>query len=138
MKVHQIIYTLEQKDICDYNHRCLVSSGLMFPDIIMNMIRNKVLEYYVVLVDRYFTNMENKIIYMYRGSFQYFYWKKGTHETLDVICPHFNYEIIKMRQYFSNILKCDTSSDDMKKRIDHWLDYFEKFHKHYIIMPTKS
>ena len=38
----------------------------------------------------------------------------------------------------TNILKCDTSSDDMKENIDHWFDFFEKFHKTYIIMPTES
>ena len=43
-----------------------------------------------------------------------------------------------MRQYLSNILKYDTQSDDTKEEIDRWLDYFEKFHQQYIIMPTES
>ena len=47
-----------------------------------------------------------------------------------------NVEIIQMRQYFTNILKCNTSSDDMKENMDHWLDYFEKFYKN--DMPTES
>ena len=68
-------------------------------------------------------------MYMYRGSLQDFYWKKGTHETLDIVCTHFNGEIIKMRKYLSNILKFDTQSDDTKKKIDNWLDSFEKFHQ---------
>ena len=46
LKGHPIIYPLKQKDICDYNTRCLMSSGLMFDDIIMNMIRNKALEFH--------------------------------------------------------------------------------------------
>ena len=53
-------------------------------------------------------------MYMYRGSLQDFYWNKGTHEILDVVCPYFNVEIIKMRQHLSNIVKCDTQSDYMK------------------------
>ena len=115
-----------------------MSSGLMFDDIIINMISNKALKCHSEGVDSYFTNIENNIIYMYRGSLQNFYWNKVPRESLDVPCPHFNVEIIKMRAYLTNILKCDTSSDDMKEKIDYWLDSFEKFHKKYIIMPTKS
>ena len=58
------------------------------------------------------------------GSLQDFYQKKDTHESLDVVYPNFNDENFKIRQYLSDILKCDTSSDDTKKNIDHWLDYF--------------
>ena len=63
------------------------------------------------------------------GSLQDFYWKKGTHESLDVPCVHFNVERIQMRQYLTNILNYDTSSDDTKEKIYHWLDYFEFFTK---------
>ena len=88
-------------------------------------------------VDSDFTNIEENIIYMYRGSLQEFYWKKGTNESIDVACLNFNVEIIKMRQYLTNIIKWDTSSDDMKEKIDHWLDFFNFFHKKYIITPTE-
>ena len=110
---------------------------MTFDDINMNIIRNKELEYHVETFDIYFTNIDNNIIYMSRGSLQEFYWKKGTHESLDVACIHFNVEIIKMRQCLTNILKCDSSNDYMKEKIDHWLDSFEFFHKKYIIMPTE-
>ena len=30
-----------------------------------------------------------------QGSIQDFYWKKGTHESIDVVFPHFNVEINK-------------------------------------------
>ena len=73
---------------------------------------------------------------MYRGSLQDFYWKKGTHECIDVLCPHFNVEIIKIRQYLCNILKCDTMSNDKMEKIYHWLDSFKKFHQQYIIIRT--
>ena len=75
---------------------------------------------------------------MYKGSLQDFYWKKGTHESLDCLCLYFNTEIIKRIPYLSNILKCDTLSDDMKVKIYHWLVYFEKFYQKYIIIPTES
>ena len=74
---------------------------------------------------------------MYRGSLPKFYWRKYTHEIIDVVCPHSNVERIKIRQYLSIILKCDTLIDDMKENIDYWLSSFKKFHKQYIIMPTE-
>ena len=77
-----------------------MSSGLIFDDIIMNMIRNKVLEQHMVGVDSYFTKVERNILYMYRGSLQDFYQKKGTNGSLDVVCPYLNVERIKTRQYF--------------------------------------
>ena len=43
-----------------------------------------------------------------------------------------------MRKYLTNILRCDTSSDNMKEKIDLWLYSFEKFHKTFIIIPTES
>ena len=42
------------------------------------------------------------------------------------------------KNYLTHVLKNDTSSGDMDEKVDHWLDYFEKFHKKYIIMPSIS
>ena len=36
-----IIYPLKHKYLCDYYPRCIMLSGLMFNDIIVNIIRNK-------------------------------------------------------------------------------------------------
>ena len=36
----QIMYPMKQKDIFDYDTRCIMSSGLMFDDIVMDIIRN--------------------------------------------------------------------------------------------------
>ena len=44
-----------QSDICDCNHRCLMSSGFIFDYIIMNIFRNKGLEFHGEKVDSYFT-----------------------------------------------------------------------------------
>ena len=99
MKDNPILYPSKQKYISNYYPRCLISSGLMFDEIIMNMIRDKALELHLEGVDSYFTKVDNNIIYMYRGYLHDFYWNKGTHESLDVACLHFNVEIIKLRQY---------------------------------------
>ena len=84
LKDHPIIYPSKLKDTCEHSFRFLMSSAFMFDKIIMNIIRNKALEYHMEGVDIYFTNIQNNIIYMYMGSLQQFYWKKGTHESLDV------------------------------------------------------
>ena len=67
------MYPLKQKDICDYDLICIMSSGLMFDDIIMKIIRNKKLAHLSEENDCLFTHTENNIIYMYRGSLQDFY-----------------------------------------------------------------
>ena len=41
-----------------------------------------------------------------------------------------------MKHYLTNILKIDTSSDDMNEKVEHWFDSFEKYNKKYIIMPS--
>ena len=41
-----------------------------------------------------------------------------------------------MKDYLTHVLKNDTPSGDMDEKVDNWLDYFEKFHKKYIIMPS--
>ena len=78
------------------------------------------------------------MIYMYRGSLQDFYWKKGTYECLEVPCVHFHLKENDMKDYLTHIIKSDTSSGDMNENVYHWLDSFEKFHNRYIIMPSLS
>ena len=90
-----------------------MSSGLMFDDIIMNIISNKKLAHSTEENDFLFTQTEENIIYMYRGSLQYFYCKKVTYECIEVPCVHFHLKITYMKQYSTHIIKSDTSSGDM-------------------------
>ena len=69
------MYPMKQKDLCDYDPRCIISSGLMFDDIIMYKIRNNEFPHPTEENDCIFTHIEDNIIYMYRGSLQYFYWE---------------------------------------------------------------
>ena len=59
-----IMYPLKQKDICDYDIRCIMSIGLMFDEIIMNIIRNKKLAHPIEENYCLFTHTENNIIYI--------------------------------------------------------------------------
>ena len=131
-----IMYPLKQKDLCGYDHICILSSGLVFDDIIMNIIRNNKLAHPTEENDCIFTQNYNNILYMYRGSLRYFYCKKVTYECLEVPCVISIKKRIDMKQYSTHILKSDTPSSDMNEKVDHWLDSFEKFHKKYINMPS--
>ena len=71
----------------------------------------------------FFTNIDNKSIYMYKGSIQDTYWKKGTYECLYVSGVHLHIKRIKNMHYFTNILKSETSSGDMNENIYQWLYY---------------
>ena len=73
LKGHPIIYLVKYNDICGYNTRCIMSSGLIFYDIIIDILSNKALEYIVEVFHSYFTKTENNKIYMYKGSLKYFY-----------------------------------------------------------------
>ena len=100
-----IMYPLEKKDICDYDPRCIMSSGLVFDYIIMNIIRNKKLA----------RHNEKMIVFLYRfrttsficaGShFNTFTEKKGTYECIVLPCVHFHLKITDMKQYSTHILK---------------------------------
>ena len=67
------MHPMKQKYICDYDPIYIMSSGLMFDDIIMDITRNNKLAYLNEENDFLFTHIENKIIYMYRGSLQDLY-----------------------------------------------------------------
>ena len=96
----------------------------MFDDIIMNIIRNKKLARHNEENYFLFTQIENKTIYMYMGSLQDFYWKKGTYECLEVPYVHFHLKITDMKHYSTHILKSDTSTGDMNEKVDHSLYSF--------------
>ena len=85
------MYPMKQRDICDYDPRCIISSGLMFDDIIMGIIRNNEFPHPTEEKDFLFTQIDNNIIYMYMGSLQYFYCRGGTYECLEILCVHFHF-----------------------------------------------
>ena len=89
LKRNNFIFPMKNKDICDYDPRCIMSTGLMFDDIIMDHIKiivssnNHTAEH-----DFVFTQIVSDIIYI-QGSLQYFYWNKGTYECIEMPCEHY-------------------------------------------------
>ena len=69
------MYPMKQKDLCDYDSRCIMSSDLMFDDIITGTINRNEFPHPTVETDCVFTQIDSNIIYMYRGLLQYFYCK---------------------------------------------------------------
>ena len=63
-------------DICDYNPKCLMPSGLMFHDIITNKFRNKSENQHLEVVDSYFTKTEDKHVSCTEGHFKMFIGRK--------------------------------------------------------------
>ena len=61
---YNIMYPMKQKNICDYDPRCIMSSGLMFDDIIMDIIKNNEFPHPTEGNDCIFTHIENNITYM--------------------------------------------------------------------------
>ena len=82
----QIIYPLKQVDICDYTHRCIISSGLMFNDIIINLLSNKTEPTHGSFWWLFYKKKDNNI-FMCRGSIHDCFWNKCTHESLYVVHP---------------------------------------------------
>ena len=130
------MYPMKQKDLCDYYPRFIITSCLMFDDIIMGIIRKNEFPHPTAETDFVFTHIDSNIIYMYRGSLQDFYWRKGTYECLEIPCVHFCLKNISIQDYLNHVLQNDTSIVDMNEKVDNWLDSFEKFHKKSIIMPS--
>ena len=64
LKNDHIIYPMKQKDLCDYDPRCIMSSGLMFDDIIMGIIRKNKFPHPTAETDCVFTQIDYNIIYM--------------------------------------------------------------------------
>ena len=97
---------MKNKDICDYDPRCIMSSGLMFDDIIMDHI--KIIQSshnYPEEHDCVFTQIDTDMTYIYRGSLQDFYWKKGTYECIDMPCEHYTIKRNEVKGYWARVLK---------------------------------
>ena len=73
LKNDHIIYPMKQKDLCYYDPRCIIPSGLMFDDIIMGTIKKKLFPHPTAETYCVFTQIYSNVIYMYRGSLQDFY-----------------------------------------------------------------
>ena len=95
---------MKNKDICDYDSRCMISSGLMFDDIIMdNIIKIQSSHNYTEEHDCVFTQIDNDMIYIYRGSLQDSYWKKGTYECIDMPCEHYTIKRNDVKVYCARV-----------------------------------
>ena len=111
----------------------------MFDEIIMDHIKIVQSSHnYTEEHDCVFTQIDTDMIYINRGSLQYFYWKKGTCECIDMPCEHYTIKRNEVKVYWAHILKKNTTLYEMNELVDDFLVTFEKFHNHYIIIPSLS
>ena len=116
---------MKNKDICDYDPICIISSGLMFDEIIMYHI--KIIQSsnnYNEEHDCVFTRIDTNMIYIYSGSLQDLYWKKGTYECTDMPCEHYTIKRNKVKDYWARVLKKDTTLYEMNELVDDCLVTF--------------
>ena len=83
---------MKNKDLCDYDPRCIMSSGLVFDDIIMGKIKRNELPNHHAETDGVFTHIVSNIIYMYTESLQDF---SGRKELTSVWKCHVNISVEK-------------------------------------------
>ena len=115
-----------------------MSSGLIFDEIIMDHIKRNVSSHsHTAENDCVFTQIVSHIIYI-QGSLKDFYWKEGTYKCIEMPCEHYCLKRNKVKDYWSRVLKNDTTIYEMDELVDHCLDSFEEFHKQYTIMPSLS
>ena len=70
-----IIFPFKQENICDYNPRCFMSSGLILDDIIMNLFTDITKQKTYSVKKHLFSKIHDDTIYLYKGSLQDYSWK---------------------------------------------------------------
>ena len=78
-----LIFPIKHGDICDYNPRYFISSGLIIDDIIMDLFSD-ITEQKKDL----FTKINDDEIYLYRGSLQDYSWKEIISDTKNTLRTH--------------------------------------------------
>ena len=94
---------MKHKDLCYYDPKCSMSSGFISDHIIMGIIKRNEFRHPTAETDCVFTQIDSNIIYMYMGSLQYFYCKKGTYECLEIPCEHFCFKKNEIKDYLTHV-----------------------------------
>ena len=104
LKKDHIIYPMKNKDLCDYDPRCIMSSSLMFDDIIMGAIERNELSHYTAEKDCVLHRLFLTSFICTGGHFKIFYWKKGNYECLEMPCENFYFKNNEMKDYWTQLL----------------------------------
>ena len=76
------------------------------------------------------------MIYMYRGTLQCLYWKKGSYECIDMPCGNYTIKRNEVKRYWARVLIQEPALFQMNEVVDDCLVTFKKFQKQYIIIPS--
>ena len=70
------IFPIKQEDICDYNSLCLIISGLMLDNIIMNLFTDSTEQTTDLVQKHLFSKIQDDTIHLYKGYLQDFTWNR--------------------------------------------------------------
>ena len=76
-----IIFPIKQEDICDYNPRCFMSSGLMIDNTIMNLFKYSTKQTMDSVKKDIFSKIQDDTIYLEKGYLQDYSKKKRISDT---------------------------------------------------------
>ena len=82
------MYPLKQKDLYDYDPRCIISSGLIFDYIIMDIIRNKKLARHNEEKIVFFHQLKSTSFICTGGHFKTFTGKRNLQLTRSSMCTY--------------------------------------------------
>ena len=89
LSTRDYIFPIKQEDICDYNPLCFMSIGLMLDDIIVNLFTDSTEQTTDSVQKRLFSKIQDDTIHLYRGSLQYFTWKRKNADTKNTLRSHY-------------------------------------------------
>ena len=70
------ICPIKQEDMCHYNHRCFMSSGLILDEIIMNLCSDITYQTTDSVKNYLFSKIQDDKIYLYKWYLQDYSWKE--------------------------------------------------------------
>ena len=82
------IFPIKQEDICDYNPRCFMFSGLMLDRIRMNLFSDITKQTTDSAKKDLFSKTQDERIYLYKGYLQDYSWKKRIADTKKTLQSH--------------------------------------------------
>ena len=116
-------------DICDYNPRWFVSSGLMVDNIIMNLFSDIKKQTTDSVMKDLFSKIQDDTIYLYKGSLQDYSLKKRISDTKNTLRSHHFIEKEMSRKYLSGILSIDIDEADVEKKTNQFINDICNFNK---------
>ena len=133
LKSTDYIFQIKHDDICDYNPLCLMSSGMILDDIIMNIFTQSTKKSTTAHHKHLFSRFKDDAIQLYKGYMQDFTRKTTISDTKMTLRSHHYIGIEKLRKYVSGILHIKNTKADIEKKVDELINDKIDFNNTHII-----